>query len=441
MNVGPTKPIRKLTEAERKALLSPDTPPSTAGTPPHKLYLETSFTNLNPDPDGSNEVVALHHLSGGNFSGSDPSLSWDYNQGAEAKLPRAERDNKSKSLPVKQRPGKLDLNGDDWTGLAPLATPETLSDSSSLDSISSKGSKKHSNGYQRLTQGVDRMEPIQQSPLRHLRFEKGNRYPVPPPSPDYAENNLKDYRKAVGEPLAQSTPMKNTFTTQATVEAQTPPKPPRLGLPNTRIRKENGAIRSGGGAGGKIGQDEYDDEEPLLNKLTSTQEGGGKEKYRLTFEDDLPSLQDTNGIGSEPNGEDIYERHSPNSPDSGVNQIEYGPGAYYSHGGRGYPHGGYMPTLEHSESDTDMLRLANEVAMYRSPEKRNLAQMRDNSAVFLENPHERTRHYSSPDTSQCSQMSSPDDEYGKRLSIPHSDEVFSDEIAGPEQLGILEEDV
>ena len=393
INVGPSKPARKLPEAERKALLSNnETPESTLdATPPHKLYLETSFTNTNP-PEGLLEAEYLHRSSGAFSIVSDAnSLSWDYaapmdvdRRSANAHHPHHIMPPGFQLHPHQQqqqqknpRPNfKLDLpqTTDDWPDQAPLATPETLSDTSSVDSGSWKGSRKFTNGYQRLTTGMPTMEPIQQSPLRAIRSE-GYHYFIPVPSPvEYHESPEREYNslgshathsnpnslnppdhprpssssQEVGVPLAQSTPMKmNQITAEVTVEsaAAPPTKPPRVSLqmqnvpPKKPPHSEPGAILES-----EADMSPFDltvEEEKLQDKLTRSD---STNHYKLTFEDE--SLQRTLS-SNDRTLEEGYVRHS---PDDYGNQVGYDPlMGHYSHGGRGYPHGGYMSGDEAEE--------------------------------------------------------------------------------------------
>ncbi|XP_046422855.1 diacylglycerol lipase-alpha isoform X2 [Neodiprion lecontei] len=101
-------------EPEMRALLSPPSPAklkTAAGTPPHRLCLETSFTSLHRPPE--------FHRDAGRLQPSQVSrgLRWEY-VGA---VPRS-------------NDGKLSRNLGEWDNiraLAPLATPETLSEASS----------------------------------------------------------------------------------------------------------------------------------------------------------------------------------------------------------------------------------------------------------------------------------------------------------------------
>jgi len=90
-----------------------------------------------------------------------------WNSGAAAVLKRygtADRAIRARSYPPA---GKVTSAVDDWFGLAPLASPETLSESSSLASCGSSGAVAGV-GYQRIMSVVlpPRMDPILQSPAR-----------------------------------------------------------------------------------------------------------------------------------------------------------------------------------------------------------------------------------------------------------------------------------
>ena len=350
INVGPSKPARKLPEAERKALLSTnETPESTLDTtPPHKLYLETSFTNANPGEVLEAEVL---NRSSGAFSiiSDANSLSWDYASPLDVErraqnLEKIERQDRTKSLPPPQHPRpdfKLDLSGnlDEWSSPAPLATPETLSDTSSIDSGSWKGSRKFTNGYQRLTTGMPTMEPIQQSPLRTVRSE-GYHYFIEAPSPvEYHESPEREFGTLAPPehslPQAQSTPLKNQITTEVTVESDIPPsKPPRTNLNfrlNPEVRKEGGSTDTS--------FDLSAEEDKLQEKLTKSD---SMNNYKLAFENE-----------SIHKGSMEYIRHS---PDEYGNQLVYDTfQGHYSHAGRGYPHGGYMSDDLIEDESTDTL--------------------------------------------------------------------------------------
>nr|CAD7258185.1 unnamed protein product [Timema shepardi] len=166
--IGPAKPQRSTSnnnstvtslehlDSERCHLLALNNPmPGSpkAATPPHKLCLETSFTSLqSPTTDAQCSVsphssTCSHLIVSGNrtlkpaYASSPfalhPVLSWEYAAILEEHhanngiiLGRSKDDNDQKTL-------KLDLIHDDWFGLAPLATPESLSEVSSISSRAS----------------------------------------------------------------------------------------------------------------------------------------------------------------------------------------------------------------------------------------------------------------------------------------------------------------
>ncbi|XP_065343511.1 diacylglycerol lipase-alpha isoform X2 [Cloeon dipterum] len=117
-------------EFSEQTLLLQNTPASPKSlTPPYKLCLETSFTSLNPShrsSASSNSVTpivtpfTLH-----------PTLPWEYTSMLEEQLQTmASRSTVSSTIDKK----RIDLIHDDWFGLAPLATPESLSEVSSISS-------------------------------------------------------------------------------------------------------------------------------------------------------------------------------------------------------------------------------------------------------------------------------------------------------------------
>ncbi|KFM77720.1 Sn1-specific diacylglycerol lipase alpha, partial [Stegodyphus mimosarum] len=140
VNTGPAKPQRQLSETERRQLLSPNAETIELGspTPPHRLVLETSFTDLQPE---SEETIV------GQNEHPQSVINWEYNNAVSVVL----NDSKESEMGKKE-----------WMGMAPLASPETLSD---VSSVSSKGSHQKLNNGNRLSwAGVPTMEPIAQSP-------------------------------------------------------------------------------------------------------------------------------------------------------------------------------------------------------------------------------------------------------------------------------------
>lgn len=177
-SVGPAKPLRVFSggSLDRHQLL-PYSPDSTLErTPPHCLCLETSFTDLQPEADGDVEASALLPKpdNGSTGNGCSPqcvtgsptyTVSWDIsNHTEEDRLYRGGNLIRKTSPPrsLETNNLKFDLLNDEWPGMAPIATPETLSDSSSICSRAS--SLLHQPLGARLSSGSGRMETIVQSP-------------------------------------------------------------------------------------------------------------------------------------------------------------------------------------------------------------------------------------------------------------------------------------
>ncbi|XP_059479899.1 diacylglycerol lipase-alpha isoform X2 [Neocloeon triangulifer] len=120
-------------EFSEHTLLLQNTPASPKSlTPPHKLCLETSFTSLNPSHRSSTSSNSATPVAMTPFT-LHPSLPWEYASALEDQLKTmAARSTSTPSSVVQNK--KLDLIHDDWFGLAPLATPESLSEVSSISS-------------------------------------------------------------------------------------------------------------------------------------------------------------------------------------------------------------------------------------------------------------------------------------------------------------------
>ncbi|GAB6029644.1 hypothetical protein CHUAL_005379 [Chamberlinius hualienensis] len=133
-NVGPPKPQRAFRDQDRRQLLpeSPGSPPPPERPlAPHKLLLETSFTDLNP---GSNNSICIGSMPEAPTAPSSASMSWECSLAFEDQLNyHWLRNHRARLTPQT----KINVINDDWIGFAPLATPETLSD---VSSVSSKGS-------------------------------------------------------------------------------------------------------------------------------------------------------------------------------------------------------------------------------------------------------------------------------------------------------------
>ncbi|RZF32805.1 hypothetical protein LSTR_LSTR011451 [Laodelphax striatellus] len=129
-SLGPAKPQRVVSnnnnnnnqpaiDADHCHLLagSSVTPPS--APPPHRLCLETSFTSLKQKPCSSAAAASATTAPESLSTADSKHLPWEFT-----------------SL-VPQNASQIDLIHDDWFGLAPLATPESLSEVSSISSRAS----------------------------------------------------------------------------------------------------------------------------------------------------------------------------------------------------------------------------------------------------------------------------------------------------------------
>ena len=297
------------------------------------------------------------------------SLSWDYstlpiNHARRHPLPESvSRAERTKSFPPplqKLRPGLQldDLGNPEWgsSGLsvfAPLASPETLSEASSLDTMSSK---QCSDGYQRTS----RLDPIPASPIRPTAV--GHLYATPTASPvDYVDSfrtpselngNDASYDNIAADispvtptvvPLAQSTPIKPDV-----IQNETASEVSEL-LDNTLFSEIDETHRDNAR---QLNSSEDLGVRPLSMEADQTNltdiENRVKDKmvemmnhdpYRLTYDSD----NETRNSTSLPD----FTLHS---PDSTSNQYLYDDyGGHYSPAGRGYPHGSYAPDVVNTD--------------------------------------------------------------------------------------------
>ena len=337
VNVAPAKPSRRIPEHEYKALLS-DTSCSTLDntlqvTPQSatKMYLETSFSNRTDEVNQSNAMS------------DENSPNWDYEEtqctqmDSEQQQPTCEQVRQVKS----KRNFKLDFSGsENWNVVpAPLATPETLSESSSVESTSYQ---RRSGGYQKLIMGMPTMEPIQQSPLRQLK-SGGYNYFIHAPSPvDYADSPEREFtpinHTTASASSRHSTPAKrSTVTAEVTVEAaacdtlsnhSNELSPDSNCVTEHLLKKEQKDCHR---VTQKQPSKSCDGKSSAPNSKRPSPEriANAPEQFQLVFENERPLAS--------------YIRHSPDTPDSYVNQIGYDlTTSHYSQAGRGYPHGAYM---------------------------------------------------------------------------------------------------
>lgn len=345
VNIGPAKPQRQLTENERRQLLSPNIETTDLGarTPPHRLVLETSFTDLQPGVEETVLDESEHYQS---------NLSWEYTNGASSV-----DDSKV-------------CNGDrkEWLQMAPLASPETLSDVSSVSS--KEGSHQKLNNGTRLSwTGVPAMEPIAQSPsIQRPNSDSIRAYsnkctrgllPMIPNSE--IENNV-------------NFPVNYKVVTEATVEVNALPEEPRSphlmnpsrlclnidGLEENLHLTNSDCIHFGADSTYASTSTEQ-----TIDRLFTPHE-----PKRVTFE-----LYDKQRIAREVSEDSMYnsgESFVPTYPEYS-NQQEYGSHGYmYTPCGYTNLSPDLSPTIEHSVSDVQLFKLVEEPNIYRTHERINI---------------------------------------------------------------------
>lgn len=405
MNVAPPKPNRTLTEAERKAFLQKRSPSIESENPNGKLIVQEDFTMGKAVPTCNQlPLYKPQHQS------LPPLFSWDHAADEHKFLLRKDFLNPGD-------PGKQDLFLDLETDpiMAPLASPETLSEVSSVGSALSRISSLNKDNKRRSIIIPQVLETIQQSPVSK---NKVGDFP-PPTEPIHLNGRVNDKTPQIG----------NCVQIKTNVVIESPP----------RIRQEL----------------EKNAESVVNDSL-------------------VPLLCDCNTDRDEcdivGNGEFKNMEYSRHSPVDG-NQYEYGnPNVYYSPAGIGYPHGSgaYHPPTCHmnmdcvcpecikhsmssmhspeevdkiikcSQSESQLLHLSARYVMKRSTEQRDIAHLQDSAEVFhgeitspMSHQTVQTRFRllpkgSNPITSDGTQAStnSLEDDSDRRLSSSHSDDVF-----------------
>lgn len=139
--MGPRKPQRSTSKPHDEPVLLP---PASPTPPPHRLFLETSFTSL-ASPSGATSNASS--ITNGYYSTrSQPSplqitdvfAMLNTRTRSTPKFPvNVQIDVPKKSLSLNLTNKPVDLIHDDWFGLAPLASPESLSEVSSISSRTS----------------------------------------------------------------------------------------------------------------------------------------------------------------------------------------------------------------------------------------------------------------------------------------------------------------
>ncbi|XP_076304469.1 inactivation no afterpotential E isoform X2 [Tachypleus tridentatus] len=390
VNTGPPKPQRTLTELERRQLLTPsaDTLDTVADrTPPHRLVLETSFTDLNPESLTGTEEAPT-------------GLRWEYSSAIAATMESGYSTRQMKSSPSGVQPGsnldghlKVDLLHDDWLGLAPLASPETLSD---VSSISSKGSSQrlnNGNHTQKLSWGgINPLEPIAQSPAvqRPLPDSIGVYY-VQPHGPEHQyygvmysadETNVNgnvDRDTSTANLLDNSyeqgdtTPLGQKVVTEVTVEMQ----------PFSQCHSNNREISKEHNLHLKLEPTSQETKCSITQSSNCVQNNGGeknidRQSKRVTFE--LCSSQDshdsTNGMKND--GDSFV----PSYPEYSTQQ-EYGNHEYmYSRFSCTDHTPLHSPTLEYSMPDAFLTKMIEKKTIHRSFEEADIYNLEDTANVF-----------------------------------------------------------
>ena len=383
-NVSPAKPVRRLMESEGRLLHTNSCDPGSLDRSSDQSFcpqcqnqdiLHLSGTPVDLSLNSEDLIVPSVKFNLGTEANS---LSWDYstlpiNHARRHPLPESvSRAERTKSFPPplqKLRPGLQldDLGNPEWgsSGLsvfAPLASPETLSEASSLDTMSSK---QCSDGYPRAS----RLDPIPASPVRPTAGI--HHYVTPTASPvDYVDimnersqlNDDVSYDNIAADispitpdvvPLAQSTPLKPDMVPGEMLNSQsglTDIMDNTLFSEINKTQAENSQqTMSPDDLGVRPLPTEADQtnltdiEDRVNDKMLELMNNN---PYRLTYDSD-DGIKDTSS-------QQDFALHS---PDSTCNQYLYDDyGGHYSPAGRGYPHGAYTDDITDTEeplSDAD----------------------------------------------------------------------------------------
>lgn len=167
-HVSPAKPSRRPTK-DRSCPMTPNTS-SNVGEPSQSEFLRRQS---DMDVELTGRVVTLNPIQSVNWKNlTTSSDSCDLSIFRE----------RPKNFSLLPRQHLLEVRRDDPASSAPLASPEVLSETSSLASFGSGGgSVRQSSGYQRLTSGTARMDPIKQSPLCQPIHTRGYCLMLEPP--------------------------------------------------------------------------------------------------------------------------------------------------------------------------------------------------------------------------------------------------------------------
>ncbi|XP_015928278.1 diacylglycerol lipase-alpha isoform X2 [Parasteatoda tepidariorum] len=327
INTGPAKPQRQLSDADRRQISNPGTLETGAHPRPSRINHETSFTDVSRDSEEAVSRPDKPHLLVPN---------WEYND-----ISGGEMDEEKKT----------NLDKQDWD-VAPLASPETLSD---VSSVSSKGSK--NNGNRISWCGVPPMAPIAQSPAVHRPNSESLSFHKSRPTSTMHGDSGTDISDNFNFPVSHK------VVTKATVEREDVYSPSLMNPSkmNLNIELEKN-IQYGEGDICPFGTDStYASSstdrtiEPLFTP---------HEPKRVTFD-----LYDTQKMAREVSEDSMYnsgESFVPTYPEYS-NQQEYGTHDYM------YIPCGYTssspissPTLEHSISDVQLFKLSELPGVHKS---------------------------------------------------------------------------
>ncbi|KAF8791182.1 Sn1-specific diacylglycerol lipase alpha like protein [Argiope bruennichi] len=357
INTGPAKPQRQFSEADRRQFTNIETTELGARTPPHRLVLETSFTDLQPESEGTITGHNEHPQSNSN---------WDYNNAGGA-----EASNGSK---------ESDMEKKDWMRMAPLASPETLSD---VSSISSKGSSQKANNGNRLSWGgVPTMEPIAQSPA----VQRPNSDSLAIDLSACSSHTLRVDSGTDFEDSSINDPMCYKVVTEATVEINTMREdlhsshlmdPSRLCLDIEGIKENVQYMNGGRNIFGADSTYASTSTEQTIERLFTPHE-----PKRVTFD-----LYDTQKMAREVSEDSMYnsgESFVPTYPEYS-NQQEYGSHGYM------YTPCGYAsyspissPTMEHSISDVQLFKISEQPTVHKSSKDKDTPKAQEMPPVHEE---------------------------------------------------------
>ena len=331
VHVGPAKPSR-LPEVERRALLS-DT---SSGIHNHSLE-QCSLHSYNEVYLGTSDPTKRDN----NLFGTDDN-SFSVESESPGKRDQEERQPASSTEQrLKQKRNfKLNFHGNKnvCDVPAPLATPETFSETSSMDS---RFDCRRSDGCQSLIMTMPPIYPIQQTSLRQQKPDNYNCVIQVPNPVGYGDSPERKFTPINHVSLSTQTKCHTTITTEATVESCASNLSSELSLDDIINNSEKRPTTEGSLTISPHHLEQsidmaLEDRGHLYNEKLDI----GMHVY--TPADQLQLVSEENKFSFETDNT-VYVQHSSDTPDSYVHQVGYDlQGTHYSHAGRGYPHGTYM---------------------------------------------------------------------------------------------------